>query len=110
MGVHFMNNSTYEQIFIEKSLIDSPEFLVDGIMCEILFHAEEERVLKCELPQFIQAEVTYTEPGIKGDTATNTMKPATLDCGAEVRVPLFINMGDKIKVDTRKGEYNERVK
>ncbi len=110
MGVHFMNNETYDQIFIEKKLIDNPEFLVDGINCEILFHAEEERVLKCELPQFIQAEVTYTEPGIKGDTATNTMKPATLDCGAEVRVPLFINMGDKIKVDTRKGEYNERVK
>tara|TARA_B110000305_G_C19196718_1_gene519200 strand:+ start:213 stop:776 length:564 start_codon:yes stop_codon:yes gene_type:complete len=110
MGVHFMNNETYEQIFIEKKLIDNPQFLVDGIMCEILFHAEEERVLRCELPQFIQAEVTYTEPGIKGDTATNTMKPATLDCGAEVRVPLFINMGDKIKVDTRKGEYNERVK
>ena len=105
MGVHFMNNETFEQIFIEN-----PAFLVDGINCEILFHAEEEKVLKCELPQFIQAEVTYTEPGIKGDTATNTMKPATLDCGAEVRVPLFINMGDKIKVDTRKGEYNERVK
>jgi elongation factor P len=110
LGVHFMNNATYDQIFIEKKLIDSPQFLVDGINCEILFHAEEEKVLRCELPQFIKAEVTYTEPGIKGDTATNTMKPATLDCGAEIKVPLFINIGDKIKVDTRKGEYNERVK
>ncbi len=110
MGVHFMNADTYDQIFIEKKLIDNPQFLVDGIICDILFHAEEEKPLTCELPQFIKAEVTYTEPGIKGDTATNTMKPATIDCGAEVKVPLFINQGDKIKIDTRKGEYSERVK
>ena len=63
-----------------------------------------------EQPQFLKAEVTYTEPGIKGDTATNTMKPATIDTGAEVRVPLFIDTGDKIKVDVQKGVYVERVK
>jgi len=66
--------------------------------------------LTVELPAFIEAEVTYTEPGVKGDTATNTLKPATIDTGAEIRVPLFIDTGDKIKVDTRKGEYSERIK
>lgn len=109
-GVHFMNTETYEQIFIDEKLIDSPQFLIDGAMCEILFHAEEELPLSCELPHFIEAEITYTEPGIKGDTATNTLKPATIDCGAEIKVPLFINQGDKIKVDTRTGSYSERVK
>ena len=109
-GVHFMNTDTYEQTFINKNLIDHPEFLVDGLICDILFHAEEEKALSCELPQFIEAEITYTEPGIKGDTATNTMKPATIDCGAEIKVPLFIDTGDRIKVDVRKGEYSERLK
>ena len=76
----------------------------------IIFHVEEEMPLIVEQPQFLEAEVTYSEPGIKGDTATNTMKPATIDTGAEVRVPLFINTGDKIKVDVPKGVYVERVK
>jgi elongation factor P len=80
------------------------------MMVTIIFNADEETPLSVDLPSFIEAEVTYTEPGVKGDTATNTMKPATIDTGAEIRVPLFIEIGDKIKVDTRKGEYNERVK
>lgn len=109
-GYHFMNSDTFEQIFLNENLIDNPKFLQDGAMCEILFHAEEELALSCEIPQFIETEVTYTEPGIKGDTATNTMKPATIASGAEIRVPLFIDMGDRIKVDTRKGEYSERIK
>ena len=67
-------------------------------------------MISCELPQFIEVEITYTEPGIKGDTATNTLKPATVDTGVEIRVPLFINTGDFIKVDTKKKEYSERVK
>ena len=62
------------------------------------------------MPFYIDAEVTYTEPGVKGDTATNTLKPATIDSGADIKVPLFINIGDKIKVDTRTGEYSERIK
>jgi elongation factor P len=76
----------------------------------IQFHADEERPLQAELPSHIEAEITYTEPGLKGDTATNTMKPATIDTGVEVRVPLFIDTGDWIKVDTRTGEYSERLK
>ncbi len=109
-GYHFMNTETYEQIMIESSKIDNDKFLKEGDICKIVFHAEEELPLTVELPQYIEAEVTYTEPGIKGDTATNTMKPATIDTGAEVRVPLFINTGDRIKVDTKKGEYSERAK
>ena len=109
-GYHFMNMDNYEQIFLEKSRIDNSQFLKEGIICTIVFHAEEEEALTVELPQFIEAEITYTEPGIKGDTATNTMKPATIDTGAEIRVPLFIDTGDKIKVDTTKAEYSERIK
>lgn len=110
MGYHFMNSETYEQVPIPKHLIDHPEYLKDGLICKIMFHAEEELPLSCELPAHIEAEVTYTEPGLKGDTATNTMKPATIDVGVEIRVPLFIDTGDRIKVDVRKGEYAERIK
>lgn len=106
----FMNNENYEQVEIEAKMIDKPLFLKEGMICEITFHAEEEMPLVVDLPNTIEAEVTYTEPGIKGDTATNTMKPATIDTGAEIRVPLFIGTGEKIKVDTRTGMYVERVK
>ena len=106
----FMNNETYEQVNIPKSMVEKPEFLVEGMICNILFHADEEAPLVLELPMYIISEVTYTEPGIKGDTATNTMKPATIATGAEVRVPLFIGTGEVIKVDTRTGMYVERVK
>jgi elongation factor P len=80
------------------------------MMVNILFHAEEELPLVIDLPMYIVSEITYTEPGIKGDTATNSMKPATIATGAEIRVPLFINTGEVIKVDTRTGVYVERVK
>ena len=109
-GYHFMNTETYEQIFLQKDLINGWQFLKDGQECEIVFHADEERPLFCDLPPRVELVITYTEPGIKGDTATNTLKPATLETGAEIRVPLFINEGDKIKVDTRDGSYSERVK
>ena len=109
-GYHFMNTSTYEQVFIEGHMIDKPEFMREEEVCTIIFHAEEEMPLVVEQPQFMEAEVTYTEPGIKGDTATNSTKPATIDTGAEVRVPLFIDTGDKIKVDIQKGAYVERIK
>jgi len=110
MGYHFMNSETYEQISVEKHLISAPEFLMDGLICKILFDADHERAISCELPHHIEVEITYTEPGVKGDTATNSLKPATVDTGVEVRVPLFINTGDFIKVDTRTKEYSERVK
>lgn len=106
----FMNSETFEQVNIPASMIDKPQFLQEGMICEITFHAEEEMPLVVDLPNTIEAEVTYTEPGIKGDTATNAMKPATIDTGAEVRVPLFIGNGERIKVDTRTGIYVERVK
>ncbi|MBI1266361.1 MAG: elongation factor P [Cryomorphaceae bacterium] len=109
-GYHFMDADTYEQIAIKEHIINAPQFLKDGLVCMIMFHAEEELPLSCELPTHIEAEIVYTEPGIKGDTATNTMKPATIDLGVELRVPLFVDTGDRIKVDTRTGEYTERLK
>jgi elongation factor P len=109
-GFHFMNNETFEQIFIPKEMVECPEFLTEGLNVEILFHAEEELALQVDLPNTIVADVVYTEPGVKGDTATNTLKPAKLNTGAEVKVPLFVNIGDKIKVDTKTKSYVERVK
>ncbi|GIV30942.1 MAG: elongation factor P [Saprospiraceae bacterium] len=109
MGYHFMNMEDYEQVAIDPKLIDHPEFLREGMQVDILYHAEKNVPLNMEMPPSIEAEVTYTEPGVRGDTATNTLKPATIDTGAEVRVPLFINTGDRIKVDTRTGEYLGRV-
>jgi elongation factor P len=106
----FMNNESYEQVNIPLKMVEKPDFLQEGMVVNILFHAEEEMPLVVELPMYITAEVTYTEPGVKGDTATNSMKPATISTGAEVKVPLFIANGEIIKVDTRTGVYVERVK
>lgn len=110
MGYHFMDSASFEQIALEEDLINAPQFLKDGQEVDILFHAELEKALTCELPPFVEMTVTYTEPGLKGDTATNASKPATVDTGAEIQVPLFINQDEKIKVDTRTGSYAERVK
>ncbi len=110
MGYHFMDSNTFEQIPIEEGLINAPQFLKDGQNVEILFHAEQERVLGCELPQHVVLTITYTEPGLRGDTATNTLKPAEVETGANVQVPLFINQDEVIKVDTTTGAYVERVK
>ncbi len=109
-GYNFMHCETFEQVLIPNKLMDKSEYLKEGMICDITFHAEQELPLIVELPMHIEAEVTYTEPGVKGDTATNSMKPATIDTGAEVRVPLFIDMGERIKIDTRTGTYVERVK
>ena len=110
MGYHFMDSNTFEQVGIEESLINAPQFLKDGQEVEVIYHAEEDVILGCELPQFVEMMVTYTEPGLKGDTATNTLKPATIETGATVQVPLFINTDERIKIDTRTGHYSERVK
>ena len=110
MGFHFMNNETYEQVALDEKLIDNPGLLQEGATVDILFHAEKEIPLTMDMPAHIVAEVTYTEPGVRGDTATNVTKPATIDTGAEVKVPIFINQGDTIKIDTRTGDYIERVK
>lgn len=107
---HFMNNETFEQTFIPKALINAPEFLKEGQPVDIVFLAENEEPLLCELPPFVDLVITYCEPGEKGNTATNALKPATMETGAIVRVPLFIEAGEKIRVDTRTGDYSERVK
>lgn len=106
----FMNTENYEQVIIEEKMINAPQFLKEGEIAVIIFDANNEEPLVCELKPFLNTEVTYTEPGIKGDTATNSLKPATIETGAEVKVPLFINIGDKIKIDTRTGTYSERIK
>jgi len=109
-GYIFMNNESFEQVSIPLKMVEKPGFLQEGMTVNILYHAEEEMPLVVELPMYIISEVTYTEPGVKGDPATNSMKPATIATGAEVRVPLFIDNGEVIKIDTRTGVYVERVK
>ncbi|HLN53124.1 MAG TPA: elongation factor P [Lentimicrobium sp.] len=109
-GYNFMHSETFDQVSIEEALITAPQFLKEGQAVEIMFHAETETPLTCDLPPFVELTVTYTEPGLRGDTATNTLKQATVDTGAIVNVPLFINEGERIRVDTRTGDYYERVK
>lgn len=110
MGYHFMNTETFDQISIPAEQIEGVQFLKEGDIVEVQVHAESGTILTAELPVHVILEVTYTEPGLRGDTATNTLKPATVETGAEVRVPLFIETGEKIKVDTRTGSYVERAK
>ncbi|MBK5194563.1 MAG: elongation factor P [Proteiniphilum sp.] len=110
MGYNFMNTETFEQIPIAEEQIEGVKFLKEGDVVEVQIHAESGTILTAEMPTHVVLEITYTEPGIRGDTATNTLKPATVETGAEVRVPLFINEGEKIKIDTRNGSYVERVR
>ncbi|MFH0895647.1 MAG: elongation factor P [Bacteroidota bacterium] len=109
-GYQFMHKDTFEQITIEKELINAPDLMKEGQEVQILVHADTETPLSCELPPFVDLEVTYTEPGLRGDTATNTLKAATVETGAIVQVPLFISQGDRIRVDTRSLSYSERAK
>ncbi len=109
-GYNFMNTETFEQVSIEEELVDGHQFMKEGQGVEITFHAETESPLSCELPAFVELEIVYSEPGVRGDTATNTLKPATMETGAIVNVPLFVETGEKIRVDTRTGTYFERVK
>lgn len=107
---HFLNQETWDDLIINKDLIMGVDFLKEGMVVEVVSDASTETVLFAELPVKVQLEVTYTEPGLKGDTATNTTKPATVETGATVRVPLFIETGEMIVVDTRDGSYIERAK
>ncbi len=109
-GFNFMHTETFEQVNIPEEMINAPQFLKEGQSAEIVFHADTETPLYCELPAFVELRITYTEPGLRGDTATNAMKQATVETGAIVNVPLFINSGERIKVDTRTNTYSERVK
>ncbi len=111
MGYHFMNAETFEQIPIEESLIDNTSLLNEGMEVEVVYHADTETPLMVNLPTNVVFEVTYTEPGVRGDTSsTNSLKPATVTTGANIMVPLFINTGDKIKINTSDNSYVERVK
>lgn len=109
-GYNFMDTATFEQLAVEEHLVDAPQFLKDGQEVSMLVNTETELPMSVELPDKIVLQVTYTEPGLKGDTATRTLKPATVETGATVNVPLFVNEGEMIRVNTKTGEYVERVK
>ncbi|MEM7381172.1 MAG: elongation factor P [Bacteroidota bacterium] len=107
---HFMNTDDYNQISLQESALDAPGLLKEGEVVTIIFNTEDSLPLSVDMPASVVLEVTHTEPGVKGNTATNATKPATVETGAKVNVPLFINEGDKIKIDTEKGSYMERAK
>lgn len=109
-GYSFMDNETFEQITVAETMVDAPQFLKDGQEVSVLINTETELPMSVELPDKIVLLVTYSEPGVKGDTATRTLKPATVETGATVNVPLFVNEGELIRVNTKTGEYVERVK
>ena len=110
MGYYFMHLETYEQVHVSESLIDNFQFLLEGMSVEIVVHADTETILSVDIPQFVVMEIVYSEPGLKGDTATNTLKQAKVQNGEIIMVPLFVNTGDKIRIDTRDKTYVERVK
>ena len=107
---HFMNVDDYNQISLNKTIIDNAELMKEGEMVSISINTEDNTPLSAEMLASVILEIKHTEPGLKGNTATNATKPATVETGAIVNVPLFINEGDKIKVDTEKGQYIERIK
>ena len=107
---HFMNTESFEQITLNKKVLDNPGLLKEGTNVMVQINSETEAPLSVDMPASIVLEVTYAEPGVKGNTATNATKSATVETGASVNVPLFINEGDKIKIDTASGSYMERVK
>ncbi|GLB51370.1 elongation factor P [Neptunitalea chrysea] len=107
---HFMNTDDYTQIALQKDNLDAPELMKEGEVVTIIFNTEDNMPLSVDMPNHVILEITHTEPGVKGNTATNATKPATTETGASVNVPLFINEGDKIKIETDKGTYVERIK
>jgi elongation factor P len=109
-GYNFMDNETFEQIAVEEQKVDAPQFLKEGQEVSVLINTETEQPMSVELPDKIVLKITYSEPGVKGDTATRTLKPATVETGATVNVPLFVNEGEMIRINTKTGEYVERVK
>jgi elongation factor P len=107
---YFMNTESFEQITLNRDILDAPDLLKEGTLVMVQINTETDLPLSVDMPASIVLEVTYTEPGVKGNTATNATKPAKVETGASVNVPLFINEGDKIKIDTATGNYMERVK
>jgi elongation factor P len=109
-GYNFMDNETFEQVAVNENMVDAPQFLKEGQEVSVLFNTETEMPMSVELPDKVVFQITYSEPGVKGDTATRTLKAATIETGATVMVPLFVNEGDMIRINTSTGEYIERVK
>lgn len=109
LGLHFMNTESYEQLTLKAEAVVGREFIKEGGMIDVLIHSETEEPLATEIANSVELTVTVTDPGLKGDTATGATKPATLESGAVVNVPLFINEGDVIRVNTERGEYITRV-
>ena len=107
---HFLNQETWDDVVIEHNLITGVDYMKEGDIVDVVSDASSETILYAEMPVKTVLKITYTEPGLKGDTATNATKPATVETGATVRVPLFINEGETIEVDTRDGSYVNRVK
>ncbi|MCU0378586.1 MAG: elongation factor P [Bacteroidales bacterium] len=110
MGYHLMHQETFDQISVPESMIENSDLLREGVTVEVVVHADTENILLVDLPMNVVMEIIYSEPGLRGDTATNTLKPATVESGATIMVPLFVNTGDKIRIDTRDRSYIERVK
>ncbi len=109
-GFNLMDNTSFEQIIIAENMVENPQLYKDGQECFVIFNSESETPMSVELPSSVNLRVTYSEPGLKGDTATRAMKSATLETGATIQVPLFVNEGDLIKVDAKSASYVERVK
>ncbi|MBL0135653.1 MAG: elongation factor P [Chitinophagaceae bacterium] len=109
-GYNFMDNETFEQLAVQENMVDAPQFLKEGQEVSVLINTETELPMSVELPDKIVLKVTYSEPGVKGDTATRTLKQATVETGATVNVPLFVNEGELIRINTKSGDYVERVK
>ena len=105
-----MDNETFDQINLTDKIVEGADLMKEGQEVEILINAETDTPLTCELPPFVELEVTYSEPGIRGDTANSAKKKVDVSTGATIMVPLFIEQGDKIRVDTRTRDYVERVK
>ena len=111
LGLNFMHLETFEQISIQANMIENTDLMKEGQSVEIVVHADTETPLTVDLPPFVELQVSYTEPGEKGNTAsTSAQKPAELETGAKINVPLFVDTGEMIKVDTRDRSYSERVR
>ncbi len=109
-GYNLMNNETFEQIALAEEMIDAPQFLKDGGEVFVFINTETDQPIGAELPEKIVVRITYCEPGLRGDTATRALKSATVDTGSTVNVPLFVEEGELIRINTKTGEYVERVK
>lgn len=109
-GFNFMDNESFEQILLNSNLVVMADLMKEGQEVEILINTENDSALSCELPPFVELKVIYTEPGVRGDTANSPKKPATVETGATITVPIFIEQDEVIKVDTRTYSYAERVK